>query len=733
MSKIITGQTIYDDFISACWNDNGALYYENQYSSTKPTYSQVMNGLMGGTSDDKFNSFRYHYRCSTTDPTKCAICSNDAETYIDTESIVGYIFNSSVIDWTGDPYPYITPPGEFHKAITTTEFNGSDIKFSNKFDLAKLYLGSEIGGIFTFPGYCDSASLTIKADMGGGMGWQTIARIDDLGDKEYMECDYNPIIILPAGTIGGYCTAQYELKFPGEASAISVVQNGLPESYIRIEKPNHVSYTIPAKSARYSGYDLYVTFETEVAEFQLQDILDIYDLDIHVEQASTAKGTASVYLGQWEKTTTPANPNSSSYAGVYRSASNYNIDNETATMTITINNCSTFKMYIRSYAEGNYDYVMVSQLDKTITGSTSYSDTTLVKAHTRGNQQSGTAISNYTTVEFTGISSGLHTITVVYRKDTSRSDNDDRGYVLIDKSNVTVTEISQTPSGYGSIYIPWSECFVRTWSGSIIYLNSSSFYGMTNTTYEAECFGVNDYYGDFRVELTSNQGAGFTVSAIDNYNPYTYYGNQTIYIKVPVSFYPSGKGTGYSYLFVPVAVGLSGFTKAHNSTECAISPFGQPTFASGGSTSNYIMFEPHHNTGVQGIGDWLAFYNGLVWPSCSVAFYDEMYTGESIAIHNTNTLYNAHGPIYGTFANSSFTTYQDQGQQLYDMNLVWNNNTNYKYNAIRSASYNKQNFSIIPDKYYSTNFTIDHLLLFWYDLAYNYSDLFLLSMVPVPV
>ena len=146
-------------------------------------------------------------------------------------------------------------------------------------------------------------------------------------------------------------------------------------------------------------------------------------------------GTYTVNLnGQWESTTAVPNPASALYDGVYRSSSNYNVNNGVATMYITIKDCSSFKMYIRSYAESNYDYVMVSQLDKTITGSSSYNDTTLVKAHTRGNQQSVPTLSSYTLVEFTGITPGEHTITVVYRKDSSTHRYDDRGYVLIEKS-----------------------------------------------------------------------------------------------------------------------------------------------------------------------------------------------------------------------------------------------------------------------------------------------------------
>ena len=149
---------------------------------------------------------------------------------------------------------------------------------------------------------------------------------------------------------------------------------------------------------------------------------------------STTGSSYTVNLNsQWEATTAVPNPDSTLYDGVYRSSSNYNVNNGVAIMYITIKDCSSFKMYIRSYAESNYDYVMVSQLDQTINGNTSYSNTTLVKAHTRGNQQSSTALSNYTLVEFTGITSGEHTITVVYRKDSSVNNGDDRGYVLIEK------------------------------------------------------------------------------------------------------------------------------------------------------------------------------------------------------------------------------------------------------------------------------------------------------------
>lgn len=171
---------------------------------------------------------------------------------------------------------------------------------------------------------------------------------------------------------------------------------------------------------------------------------------------STTSGSYTVVLNnQWRLSTSISNPDLSIYEGVYESNSNYNVNSTAAVMYIDINGLSEFKLYIRSYAESNYDYVMVSQLDKTITNDSSYSDTTLVKAHTRGTQQSGTSISNYTLVEFTGIDKGSHRITIVYRKDGSQHSNQDRGYVLIPKgqgSSDSGGDIIVDPNNYMAIY-----------------------------------------------------------------------------------------------------------------------------------------------------------------------------------------------------------------------------------------------------------------------------------------
>ena len=125
----------------------------------------------------------------------------------------------------------------------------------------------------------------------------------------------------------------------------------------------------------------------------------------------------------WRQSTSVSNPDSSLYDGVYESYSNYNVDSGVATMYIDIEGYTEFSIYVRSNAESNYDYVIVSELDSTTQ-----------KASTKGNQNSGTAISNYTKVTYSGIDGGKHRITVTYQKDSSQHSGTDRGYLIIPKN-----------------------------------------------------------------------------------------------------------------------------------------------------------------------------------------------------------------------------------------------------------------------------------------------------------
>lgn len=121
------------------------------------------------------------------------------------------------------------------------------------------------------------------------------------------------------------------------------------------------------------------------------------------------------------------NPDSTNLDGVYASYSNWHKSNQFACMRISFVGYSTFKFYIRSYAESNYDYVVVGNTDVAITSNPDYSGKPY---HTRGNQKSGQTLSDYTQCEIQ-TDGGSHFVDVVYRKDSSADSGNDRGYVLI--------------------------------------------------------------------------------------------------------------------------------------------------------------------------------------------------------------------------------------------------------------------------------------------------------------
>lgn len=99
---------------------------------------------------------------------------------------------------------------------------------------------------------------------------------------------------------------------------------------------------------------------------------------------------------------------------------------------VTFSGYSTFRCYIRSYAESNYDYTVVSVLNASSYPTASDSATAYPNANTKGNQQSGTALSNYTEVVFSGLTpSQTYFFYVVYRKDISQDSGNDEGYLLL--------------------------------------------------------------------------------------------------------------------------------------------------------------------------------------------------------------------------------------------------------------------------------------------------------------
>ena len=157
-------------------------------------------------------------------------------------------------------------------------------------------------------------------------------------------------------------------------------------------------------------------------------------LNLHTAQPVTVKGTSvqsyEIESGQtsykFVKGSVP-NPNQTLFDGVYES-DNVGVSNSKSVVKIKFKGYKNFTVYIRSYASAYSGYTIASTLDAYTYPTGSYD--TYARADTRGNQKSGTTISDYTKVEYEN-DGGEHFIYIVYRKDSSAASGDDKGYFLI--------------------------------------------------------------------------------------------------------------------------------------------------------------------------------------------------------------------------------------------------------------------------------------------------------------
>ena len=147
---------------------------------------------------------------------------------------------------------------------------------------------------------------------------------------------------------------------------------------------------------------------------------------------------------------TPGTSNSIELASLHNliayKSNNQGVASSYAVSKITVNkDITNLTVYIRSYAESNFDYTIISNpiSDPNVSYPTSYSSSD-VKAHTRSNQNSSSALTDYTKVEYYGLKQNDY-IYIVYRKDGSADSGSDTGYLLIPETpDISITAVGDT-------------------------------------------------------------------------------------------------------------------------------------------------------------------------------------------------------------------------------------------------------------------------------------------------
>ena len=132
----------------------------------------------------------------------------------------------------------------------------------------------------------------------------------------------------------------------------------------------------------------------------------------------------------------------SSHKLIAYKSNNQGVASSYAVSKITVNkDITNLTVYIRSYADPDYDYTMISN-PNVLSYPTSLSSG--VKAHTRSNQNSSSELTGYTKVEYYGLKQNDH-IYVVYMKDGGTDFGTDTGYLLIpETTDISITTVGDT-------------------------------------------------------------------------------------------------------------------------------------------------------------------------------------------------------------------------------------------------------------------------------------------------
>lgn len=171
-----------------------------------------------------------------------------------------------------------------------------------------------------------------------------------------------------------------------------------------------ISCTIASTSSERSGI------------IQIKNLADDSLTDITISQTSKDY-VVDLNNGQWAVSST-SGPNGET---VYMSDSSWNVNSGASRAYIHLLGGSSFTLKVKTYGQRYYDYLVVSELDKTPTKTSSTGGTT-------GNKWSGYSISSGTTwydVIYNNLDGEEHVITLLYSKNASTNSGDDRGYFYI--------------------------------------------------------------------------------------------------------------------------------------------------------------------------------------------------------------------------------------------------------------------------------------------------------------
>ena len=271
--------------------------------------------------------------------------------------------------------------------------------------------------------------------------------LTELQLEAFYDCDKLTAIALPEGvtTIGswafGGCALLERVELPSTITNIGASAFSYSEILDEVICPAEVPPTLGSTVFVSTSQNLVIYVPAEsLAAYKVATNWSAYSSNLQASGDVSFEGYRVVLNEEWTGADNKygwfldenANLDANQYDGLYTSNNSGDDDSSESTMYIEINGLSSFNFYIKTSSESGCDFLMVSQLDKAISGSTEETDSGLVKAYKSGTSNVDN-IYGYTQVQYTDIPDGIHRITIVYKKDASDSKGKDEGYVLIPK------------------------------------------------------------------------------------------------------------------------------------------------------------------------------------------------------------------------------------------------------------------------------------------------------------
>lgn len=165
-----------------------------------------------------------------------------------------------------------------------------------------------------------------------------------------------------------------------------------------------------------------------------------YNSSTKINQNSIVNGPKTLYAhyaaqsysvrlnNSWQQST--ISPPTDQIYDVYESYSNKNIDNSYANMFIDLIGYTNFTIYIANNSEYNYDYTIACYVGEQPEYMMEYYNYNYQGASYGNNITSFSSIDSWTRVDY-ALNGGSNTICIQYRKDSSVSNGNDCGYLLI--------------------------------------------------------------------------------------------------------------------------------------------------------------------------------------------------------------------------------------------------------------------------------------------------------------